>query len=110
VESDDFIISSLEFVHAEYSVMAQSLQEKIKAGFPAGGQHGPQSDETMSLPEEEEKEEGKLENIDSFAKDIINKLKLPELFGKVIDRLVSDEELYLQVDRSLFTLIKKYLD
>jgi hypothetical protein len=73
--------------------MAQSLQEKILGG-PASSM-AQKSDETMSIPEEEEKEEGKIENIDAVAKDIINKLKLPEFFGKAIDRLVSDEELYL---------------
>ena len=64
----------------------------------------------MSIPEEEEKEEGKIENIDAVAKEVINKLKLTDLFGKVIDRLVSEEELYLQVESSLFATIKKYLD
>ena len=42
------------------------------------------------MPDEEEKgETSKLESVEAAAKDVINKLKLIELFGKAIDRLVT---------------------
>ena len=42
----------------------------------------------MSINDEEEKEEGKIENIDAAIKELINKQKLPELYAKAVDRLV----------------------
>ncbi len=42
----------------------------------------------MSINDEEEKEEGKIENIDNVIKELINKQKLSELYAKAVDRLV----------------------
>ncbi len=42
----------------------------------------------MSINDEEEKEEGKIENVDTVIKELINKQKLPELYAKAVDRLV----------------------
>lgn len=97
-------MNTLEFVPQEYSIMAKSLQEQVQGSLVMH-----LNDENMSINDEEEKEEGKIENVDTAIKELINKQKIPELFGKAIDRLVSEEELYLQVDSSLFTVVKQYL-
>lgn len=69
----------------------------------------------MSLPDEEEKEEAKLESIDTAAKETINKLKLPDSLGKAIDKLVSlsnsekPEDFFFLIESSLFEALKKNL-
>ena len=85
-------------------MMAKSLQEQIHSTLV---QH---NDENMSINDEEEKEDGKIDNVDAVIKELINKQKLAELFAKAVDRLVLEEELYLQVDSSLFTVVKQYLN
>lgn len=69
----------------------------------------------MTIPDEEENEESKIGNIDSAAKEIINKLKLVDSLGKAIDRLVTmsisekPEDFFFLIDSSLFESLKKRL-
>jgi hypothetical protein len=71
----------------------------------------------MSQPSEEEEkgELAKVESIETSTKDIINKLKLLDLFGKAIDRLaiLSIEKasgFFLLLETSTFQSIKKYIE
>ena len=68
----------------------------------------------MSQPDEEEKgDAGKLELIETAAKDILNKLKLVESLTKAIERLVTlasadKPDFLLALNSSVFAALKKY--
>ena len=62
-------MDTLEFVPMEYSLMAKSLQDQVHNTQLQMNQN----DENMSINDEEEKEEGKIENVDTVIKELINK-------------------------------------
>lgn len=104
--SDDFMLSTLQFVPSDYKLLASSLQSQISSSLEKLDKQD--EDETMSIPDEEEKGENKLESIETVAKEMISKLKLVECFVKAIDRLTSlcisekPEEFLLCLNSSLF--------
>jgi hypothetical protein len=85
--------------------MAQSLQEQVKDVKTI-------DEDIMSLPDEDFKEEVKIESIELAAKEIFNKLKLVDTFAKAIDRLVSlsnsekPENFFLLIESSVFESVK----
>ncbi len=69
----------------------------------------------MSQAEEEEKQSGKIEKLETVVKEHISKSKLMELVSKTVDQLITQatqekpEHFYLFLDSSLFVSLSKGL-